>query len=234
MRFLVALILAMMLSLAVFYFMRQLIQHDYQMPEKLSEFSNVEFIEEKKKPPQPTEKNASSARDSSQPEQQPNMPQLDMVASRALSPIPSDIALNGATQPLDLTTGLEDGVPVFATVSVDGEGLNFIPGQGLVEQGTEQLRPFAAIRPNIPELAYRQRINGWVIAAFTVTQSGHVINIKVLDADPRGVFEDEAAKALAKWVYPLNEKGIAVRVTQRLEFDWMNYKENIKEDKREM
>jgi hypothetical protein len=37
------------------------------------------------------------------------------------------------------------------------------------------------------------------------------------------------AYTLAKWVYTLNEKGIAVRVTQRLEFDWMNYKENIKE-----
>lgn len=229
MRFIVAFVIGTLITLLVFVFMQSLVKNRYTPTQPITEFTDVAFIKAKPKPYKPEHQIIELSQGGAQPERQPQMPTLEKVSLQAISPLPSDIVLSGVPEPLDLTTGIEGGVPVLATIAAAGEGYSLVPGKGNVEKGTVALRPFAAVRPNIPLLAYQRRINGYVIVGYTVTAGGKVTHVKVLDGHPRGVFEDEAVKAVLKWVYPVNEEGNSSRVTQRLEFEWKNFKENIKE-----
>jgi protein TonB len=50
-----------------------------------------------------------------------------------------------------------------------------------------------------------------VLVEFTITPSGTVQDPKVLDADPKGLFEDAALKSISRWKYnPKVENGVAV------------------------
>lgn len=108
-------------------------------------------------------------------------------------------------------------------------------GQGTAEQASylaksadkgQEIVPIATRRPNIPQRAYDNQINGWVDVAFTVTNDGHVKNITVLDASPRGIFEANAVAAIKGWIYtPF--KGEPRRMMQRIDFDWTMYSYNL-------
>jgi periplasmic protein TonB len=77
------------------------------------------------------------------------------------------------------------------------------------------------VSPAFPQRAMRQRLEGWVELSFTVTASGDVADIKVVDAKPRREFDREAIRALSQWKFsPRIENGKAVAATarQRLEF----------------
>jgi TonB family protein len=86
--------------------------------------------------------------------------------------------------------------------------------------------PISTRRPNIPDIAYENQINGWVLLAFTVNNDGHVSNIRIMDAQPRGIFEVEAVDALKSWRYS-PYKGQTVQLSQRIEFEWNMYPYNM-------
>jgi periplasmic protein TonB len=71
--------------------------------------------------------------------------------------------------------------------------------------------PLVRINPDYPSRALSRGIEGWVKVQFTITPSGTVADAKVLDADPKGMFDDAALKAIARWKYnPKVENGVAV------------------------
>jgi len=46
---------------------------------------------------------------------------------------------------------------------------------------------------------------------FSITPAGTVKDAKVVDADPKGIFDDAAIKAILRWRYnPKVEEGVAV------------------------
>jgi protein TonB len=53
--------------------------------------------------------------------------------------------------------------------------------------------------PVYPLEALRSRTQGWVQLEFTITPSGAVRDISVVEGEPRGVFDRSAADALARW-----------------------------------
>ncbi|WP_416306513.1 energy transducer TonB [Neptunicella sp. SCSIO 80796] len=55
--------------------------------------------------------------------------------------------------------------------------------------------------PRYPMRAQSKGIKGWVKLGFTVNSKGSVEDIKVLDAQPKGVFERAAQRALMGWQY---------------------------------
>lgn len=61
--------------------------------------------------------------------------------------------------------------------------------------------PIVRIEPRYPMKAARDGLQGDVILMFTVGKLGQVKDIKVLDAQPKGVFDRAAIKALSKWKY---------------------------------
>lgn len=79
--------------------------------------------------------------------------------------------------------------------------------------------PIVKVAPMYPARAQSQGIEGWVLVQFTVTESGTVADPVVLEAQPSGVFDEAAKKAVLKFKYkPRVEDGkpIAVPRVQHL------------------
>ena len=67
------------------------------------------------------------------------------------------------------------------------------------------------IAPDYPPRALSRGLEGWVRVQFTITPTGTVKDATVVEAEPRGMFEDAALKAIARWRYnPRVEGGVAV------------------------
>jgi protein TonB len=84
--------------------------------------------------------------------------------------------------------------------------------------------PLVRVEPQYPPAAARDHIEGWVRVQFDVGPTGRVLNPMVLEARPRGVFEQEALRAIKKWRYrpkvrdgvAVERKGIRVRLTFKM------------------
>ncbi|MFT7654871.1 MAG: protein TonB [Candidatus Azotimanducaceae bacterium] len=65
--------------------------------------------------------------------------------------------------------------------------------------------------PIYPVGAREQGIEGYVELAYDVAISGEVYNVRVVSADPAGLFEKAAIKAISVWRFaPAREKGALV------------------------
>ena len=73
-------------------------------------------------------------------------------------------------------------------------------GAGLSASDGEYL-PIVKVAPVYPRRAQTRGIEGWVLLSFTVTESGSVINPLVIDAEPQGVFDRAAMKAVERFKY---------------------------------
>lgn len=73
-----------------------------------------------------------------------------------------------------------------------------VPGSGYADG---DLMPIVAITPDYPERAKRSGTEGFVTLEFTVGQRGRVRDPRVLEAQPRGVFERSALQAIARFRY---------------------------------
>lgn len=75
--------------------------------------------------------------------------------------------------------------------------------------------------PRYPTAAMRSNQEGWVELSFTITPAGDVSDVKVVDAQPRHVFDRAAMDAVSRWKYqPATQDGAPVASTkrQRIEF----------------
>ena len=69
------------------------------------------------------------------------------------------------------------------------------------------------VSPKYPRAAQRRGDSGWVDIVFTVGVDGAVSNVEVRKADPEGVFDSAAIRAVEKWKFePVSEDGILVEV----------------------
>ena len=78
------------------------------------------------------------------------------------------------------------------------------------------LRSYVA--PTYPQRAAIRGTEGWVDVEFTVAADGRPRDIGVVDARPKGVFDEAALAAVAAWRYEPPAGGER-RVVQRLKFD---------------
>ncbi len=59
--------------------------------------------------------------------------------------------------------------------------------------------PLASLDPDYPRQAVNQDQSGWVKLRFTVTEQGTVDDIRVIEAKPKGVFEQAAIRAVREY-----------------------------------
>ncbi|MDQ7049032.1 MAG: energy transducer TonB [Enterobacterales bacterium] len=72
--------------------------------------------------------------------------------------------------------------------------------------------PKVRIHPRYPRDAAMNGIEGFVTLIFDITELGTTQNIRVVNAEPRGIFDREARRALKKWKYSprvINERPVA-------------------------
>lgn len=85
--------------------------------------------------------------------------------------------------------------------------------------------PVSTPAPAYPRQAARRRIEGYVVVAFTVNALGETSDVSVIRAEPRGVFDNEARRAVASWTFRpalVNGKPTPKRIQQTLNFKLNN------------
>jgi protein TonB len=99
--------------------------------------------------------------------------------------------------------------------------VSFVPGNVVVDTGRggggltigqdREAIPYFRAPPDYPPKAAANGIEGWVQVQFAITAAGTVRDAFVVDASPKGYFEDAALKAIARWRYqPKVDGGVAV------------------------
>lgn len=81
--------------------------------------------------------------------------------------------------------------------------------------------PIVRIEPQFPREALLKGINGWVELEFTIEPDGSVSDPKVVDSQPRRIFDRNALRAIYKWKFKpriVDGKPIARRARQRMDF----------------
>jgi protein TonB len=75
--------------------------------------------------------------------------------------------------------------------------------QGLsISAGSDRdVVPLVRINPDYPPRALSRGTEGWVQVQFTITETGSVTDAIVVAAEPKGVFDDAAIKAILRWKY---------------------------------
>lgn len=64
------------------------------------------------------------------------------------------------------------------------------------------------VLPRYPSRALNRGIEGWVLLEFAINELGQAVELVVVEADPKGVFDRSAMTAIKKWKYrPMMEDG---------------------------
>lgn len=220
-RALPALVGALTISVVIFLFMQNLIGADHGQDYSLPVFQDVRIVQDK-----PDQERLEQPE--LQSEAQPEEPSSEPLSLAAPAVTETAAALDLA--PLDLTLPVLDVAPGrtwSAPLAAKGIALE---GSGQDARGYVEVVPYNTRRPNVPEVAWRNRISGWVLVAFSVTADGKTRDVRVLDANPRGVFEETVVAAVQDWRYQVNfnrELSGDVVLTQKVDVDWKNFPQNL-------
>ena len=221
MRFIPAFLGALLVTIAVFLFMQGLIAGRQPAEEQLVLRPPVEIIERREEQAEETEEEI-------EPQEQPE-PAMEELQLAPLSPQPS---IELEVPVLEMASGDLDiaavGEQWSAPLGKGGGG--FLDGQGIGAEGFVEVVPYTTRKPNVPELAWKNKVNGWVLVAFNVMPDGDTRNVRVLDASPRGVFEEKVIAAVSDWKYSVRFRGEVegdIVMTQKIEVKWKDFPMNI-------
>lgn len=197
-RYLATVTLAAVITLAAFYLMHRLIDNDAAAPAPADSVTVIRFgpvdIPELPKPDEITPP--------PKPEPQEPPPRTNVIAT--IEPIDRPVDIDRSSTP---TPGPE--------VIYQGT----FPGRSGADSAAA--RPMAAVPPPYPREAALNGIEGWVRVAVEIDERGRVGEVEVLAAEPRGVFEDAAVRAVRRWSWKpaiIEGQPRAQRVVQELTF----------------
>lgn len=194
-RLVIAILLAAFVTLALFFLMQSLIQSGGSALTDAPRGSVLDFVRVKQE-----EVVQKKDRKPKKPPK-PSDPPPDMAPPQMDAPSPESA-----------TSGMDFGADVAADVSLDG-GL-------ALESGDGEFLPIVRVAAVYPRRALQRGIEGYVDVEFTVSKLGSVINPKVIQASPEGIFEQAALDATLKYKYkprvvngePMEVSGVEVRV----------------------
>jgi len=90
----------------------------------------------------------------------------------------------------------------FKLQRVKGHGIDDLKFPNLMSGGNLGAgAPRVRINPAYPRIAATNNIEGFVTLIYDITPMGTIENIRVVEANPRGIFERNAKRALLKWKY---------------------------------
>ncbi|EGV50442.1 energy transducer TonB [Candidatus Endoriftia persephone] len=204
MRWGLALLIALLVNFGLLKLMQSMVTPDHQRGNtQLSKALPIDFVRlPPEEPPPPAEEPPSEAE-----EPTPELPRPMPAAAAAKNPqieLPSWQAPNLAL-PLDVGNGPYLGG--FATPPPPP-----LPAEPV---------PLVRIPPRYPRRALLRRSEGHVVVQFTIDPDGGVSDPKVVEAEPKGFFEQAALRAIRGWKFqPQLENGVAVArsATQTIRF----------------
>lgn len=74
--------------------------------------------------------------------------------------------------------------------------------------------------PRFPIEAVDEKVSGWVMVQFSINRKGRAVDVVVIDAEPKDIFDQAAMDALKNWKYKpkvykgktVKQTGLAVRI----------------------
>ena len=98
-----------------------------------------------------------------------------------------------------------------------------VPGDVFdADQLDKPLIPVSRVPPFYPIHARRASIEGWVEVSFLVNEDGRVTDVRVIDAQPPGVFEDSVRQTVNRWRFQpgtIMGEPVKARVTTTIRFE---------------
>ena len=195
-RLIVSILVGGAVTFALFVLMATLIANSGRPPEKGAPTPVIDIV----MPNQDSNLNTVKPTPPPPPPPPPEPPKMDPVEPENSDPS-ADININ-----LDL--------------SMDGPSID-ISGPGAM-RGDGEATPIVRIDPKYPVQAARDGKEGWVKLSFTINETGGVDDVKVIEAQPRRIFDRAAVRALKKWKYkPKIEDGVPVKqFEQKVQLDF--------------
>ena len=188
--------LACIVTFGLFWAMQALIGASGELKEGRSG-ANIEFVR-LKRDSTPEEKKREPPR-REKPEQQPPPPEMNLAKN---------------TDPGEAVAGI---VPLADTGAELAEAATIGAGSD------RDVVPLVRVDPDYPPRARQRGIEGYVDLEFTIGPTGAVENPRVIGANPTGVFDEAALRAVRRWRYnPKLENGVAVSrpgIRVRLRFE---------------
>lgn len=212
---------AALVALGLFWLMWQLIAMQADAPAVLDDRDSITLEIVQADEDEVAEQSESAAPSAEQaieqaqdvPEPVPTIP----ITNVANAPI-SMPAFQAGPASLSVDLSLSSGLTGNA-FAVAGAGSGAGGGGTGNKFGGKKLVPVSTGRPQFPKYAYDRGISGWVEVVFVVDADGQVRNPRILDANPKGIFEDAAITSVLSWQYDRKTMaGQAREVRQKLEF----------------
>lgn len=201
-RVFVSAVLAVGVTLSLFYLMHYLVSNTSQNLDRGSGIVDIQFREVKLED-EIQQKDRRKPEEPPPPKEPPPPPEMQVEdVDQPVSPLP------------DLNAPRLD-------VPFSGSGA-FLGGLRAGEGAQEgDLIPLVRIQPQYPRRAALAGIEGWVKVQFTITETGSVADPKVIDSKPPRIFDREAIRAILKWKFKprvVNGQPVPMRATQTIDF----------------
>ena len=206
---------ALIVSGALFWLMQWLLHASDNKPvssDAIATLEPVRVIAEAPPPPPPPLKRQTAPQRTALRPQAASLSIAPLKLPTQINTVPElglKLSVSGRLQSEGLLTGVAGGDALAAFT----QGKQGFKGDDLV--------PISSARPRYPRSAATRRIEGWVEVIFVIGGDGRVRNVRVLDASPRGVFEDAAVHAMSRWLYApfyVNGEKVAREATQLFRF----------------
>lgn len=177
--------LALLIAAATFWFLARLIQSPTDMSE-MTKATRIEFTRMRKDTEIEKKREEVRKAERERTAQVPVTPRMSVSTNTSLTSAPVQMV-----QP-----------------KIDASGVKMNLTAGGSDRG---VAPLVRVNPDYPRRALERGIQGWVHVRFTITAAGTVKDLVVVDAEPKGVFDEAASKAVLRWRYnPRVENGVAV------------------------
>ena len=139
-------------------------------------------------------------------------------------PAPPEQPPKPDTTPPDSSSDIDTNMSFnMGGVEAGGANTGFKLGNMMTRDG--DATPIVRIEPQYPIAAARDGKEGWVQLSFTINALGGVEDVKVIEAQPKRVFDKEARRALRRWKYkpkvvdgvPQRQPGLTVQLDFKMD-----------------
>ncbi len=203
MRYLISTGAGLVVALLLFLFMHTLISGGQRFDASAAGGKVVEFI--RVQPDEMTRlKDRVPPKKPPEPKKPPTPPKVKIADSTRPPPVPLNMEMPTVSVPVSTGSGPYIG--------------QWTPGDPAAEG---DVIPIVRIDPQWPREALLSGTEGWVMVEFTITEDGSVTDPRVMESEPRRLFDRNAIRAILKWKFKprvIDGKPVRRRATQRIDF----------------
>ena len=203
MRFFISVGAGLAVALLLFLFMHFLISGDRRLAKASDQSSVVDFIRVQEDE-MTRLKDRTPPRKPPPPKEPPPPPKLKVADTKA-PPVRLDMETPRVNVPVSTGDGPYIGQWSAGDPAAEGDVI-----------------PIVRIDPQWPREALLNGQDGWVLVEFTILKDGSVAAPRIIESEPRRLFDRNALRAILKWKFKpriIDGQPVERRATQRIEFE---------------